>query len=321
MALTRCLLCLAVVALGGCTSPPSRSTSDDACPSESPGLAPAAESHALKTVFLILFENKDWNSIAGSSSAPYINGTLLPTFAHADNYRNGGLHPSLPNYILLEAGSNLGVTFDAPPKDVPLPVPCHLVSYFEATGLSWKAYEEGIDGSTCPIDDQGKYAVRHDPFVYFEDVSGSPPSRSSSGCIAHVRPYSELAGDLAAGRVARYSFITPNICDSGHDSCAPLHDPIRQSDAWLARELPGIMASPAFQSGGVIFITWDEPAAGDAPIGMIVVSPLAKQGYASPVACSHASTLRTIEEILGVTPLLRRAATATPLSDLFSQYP
>lgn len=298
-----------------------RSTSEDVCPSQSPAVAPDLGSHAIKTVFLILLENQDWRSIAGSSSAPYINGTLLPSFAHAENFRNGGLHPSLPNYILLEAGSTLGVTSNSTPEEVPLPVTCHLVSYLEATGRSWTTYQEGIDGSTCPISDHGRYAVRHNPFVYFEDVSGSPPGRTSARCIEHVRPLSELASDLQAGRVAPYNFITPDLCHSGHDSCTPLKNRIRQSDAWLASELPMIMASPAYQAGGVIFITWDEPASGDQPIGMIVVSSLAKPGYSNSIAYSHASTLRTVQEILGVTPLLRQAADATPLSDLFTRFP
>ncbi len=303
----------------GCSH--KRDTGADPCPSESPALAADAGSHALRTVFLIVFENQNWRSFQGSASAPYINGTLLPSYAHAENYRNGGLHPSLPNYIALEAGSNLGVTSNGSPADLPLPTPCHLTSYLESTGVTWRAYQEGIDGASCPVVNEGRYAVRHDPIVYFEDVSGTPPGRSSARCIEHVRPYAELAGDLQTGRVARYNFITPDLCNSGHDRCAPLNDPVKQTDAWLARELPLLMASQAFQSGGVIFITWDEPESGDEPIGLIAVSPLARAGLASQVPYSHASTLRTVQEILGVTPLLRAAANAAPLTDLFSRYP
>jgi hypothetical protein len=135
-----------------------------------------------------------------------------------------------------------------------------------------------------------------------------------------VRPYAELSRDLEAGTVARYNFLTPDLCHSGHDSCPPLHDGVRQADAWLERELPVIMASRAWQDGGAILVTWDE-GSGDSPIGMIAVSPLAKPGYASTIAYSHASTLRTVQEVLGVEPLLRGAARATSLSDLFQSYP
>jgi hypothetical protein len=300
-----------------------RDRSADACPSTGPALTADAATHSIKTIFVIVMENQDWSSIKGSKAAPYINGALLSRFAHAENYRNGGLHPSLGNYIALEAGNNLGIAFDAPPSEVSLPVPCHLASYLDETGLSWKAYEEGISGDTCPVSDVDAYAVRHDPFVYFDDVAGNPPNPGTATCIRHVRPYSELAHDLQTGAVARYNFITPDLCNSGHDTCPPLNDQVRQSDSWLARELPVIMGSVAYTNGGAIFITWDEGASGDHPIGMIVVSPLAKPGYgyAGSVQYSHASTVRTVEEILGLTPLLRDAGSATSLSNLFTTYP
>jgi hypothetical protein len=309
---------LLIMACGGSLN---RDRSEDACPSTGPVLAADAANHSIKTVFVIVMENQDWSSIKGSLSAPYINTVLLPSFAHAENYRNGGLHPSLGNYIALEAGNNLGIAFDAPPREVHLPVACHLASYLEETGLSWKAYEEGISGDTCPVADAYPYVVRHDPFVYFDDVAGIPPNMGTASCIQRVRPYSELARDLQAGAVARYNFITPDLCDSGHDTCSPLQDQLRQSDAWLARELPVIMESRAYKDGGVIFITWDESASGDHPIGMIVVSPLAKPGYAGTLAYTHASAVRTIEEVVGITPLLRDAGSATSLSDLFTTYP
>ena len=318
----RSLVCvLRVLAVLACSCGGTRDTSADGCPQTPPTLAVDVAAHSIKRIFIIVMENQDWSSIKGSPSAPYINRELLPSFAHAENYRNGGLHPSLGNYITLEAGDNLGIMSDAAPNDLHLPVPCHLSTYLEAVGVPWKAYEEGIDGKTCPVADIGSYAVRHDPFVYFDDVAGNPPNQASQRCVAHVRPYAELAHDLQAGSVARYNFITPDLCNSGHDTCAPYHDPVRQSDAWLERELPKLMASQTYQNGGAIFITWDESAVADDPIGMIVVSPLAKKGYTSSLPYSHTSTLRTVEEVLGVMPLLRGAATATSLSDLFTRYP
>ena len=40
-----------------------------------------------------------------------------------------------------------------------------------------------------------RYAVKHNPFVYFDDVTNTL-STTSAYCIAHVRPYTELATDL-----------------------------------------------------------------------------------------------------------------------------
>jgi hypothetical protein len=73
---------------------------------------------------------------------------------------------------------------------------------------------------------------------------------------------------------------------------------------------------------GVLFITWDEEKGGDGPIGMIVLPPRAKgNGDSNSIRHIHSSLLRTIEEILGITPLSGDAVHATNLSDLFTTFP
>jgi hypothetical protein len=122
--------------------------------------------------------------------------------------------------------------------------------------------------------------------------------------------------------VARYNFITPNLCDDMHDSCAPTNDAIKQGDMWLQSNLPAILGSQASKNGGAVFITWDEGEGSDGPIGMIVLSPAARgHGYHNAIAYTHSSTLRTLEEIYGVRPLLGDAQNATDLSDLFTTFP
>jgi hypothetical protein len=79
------------------------------------------------------------------------------------------------------------------------------------------------------------------------------------------------------------------------------------------------MASDAYRSGGAIILTWDEGARDkDGPLGLIVLSPFAKAGYQNSVHYTHSSTLRTLQEIFGVGPLLGDAANATDLGDLFA---
>jgi phosphatidylinositol-3-phosphatase len=192
----------------------------------------------------------------------------------------------------------------------------HLVTLLNNAGISWKSYDEDIAGTSCPLTNVNQYAVRHDPFVYFDDVT-STLSTTSSYCIAHIRPYAELANDLQNNAVARYNFIMPNLCNDMHD-CS-----IGTGDTWLANNLPTILNSAAFQQGGVVFITWDEGVAADGPIGMIVLSPVAKgaAGYQNTITYTHGSTLRTLQEIFGVTPLLGDAAVQTDLSDLFASFP
>ncbi|TMB49827.1 MAG: hypothetical protein E6J60_12530 [Deltaproteobacteria bacterium] len=191
----------------------------------------------------------------------------------------------------------------------------------EAAGLSWRAYQEGISGVDCPLSSVGLYDVNHDPFVFFDDVT-QRNNPQAPRCIQHVRPYSELQTDLINDTVTRYNFITPHLCHDMHNSCAPLNDPVLQGDTWLSTEVPKILASQAYLNNGALFILWDEGESGDGPIGMIALSLKAKGGgYANTIPYDHSSTLRTVEEIFGVSPLLSGAASATDLSDLFVSFP
>ncbi|MBI3670422.1 MAG: hypothetical protein HY237_11650 [Acidobacteria bacterium] len=197
--------------------------------------APAAGLPPLKTVFLILMENHNWSQI-DPASAPYIHKTLLPLGAHAEQYFNPpGLHPSEPNYIWLEAGGSLGITNDADPSANHQSTVDHLVTLLTKAGISWKSYQEDISGTTCPLTSVALYAPKHNPFVFFDDVTNTNDPHSAN-CIAHNRPYAELAADLQNNTVARYNFLTPNLCNDMHD-CS-----VSTGDTWLSREVPKIPA-------------------------------------------------------------------------------
>jgi len=267
-------------------------------------------------------ENHDWAGIQGSPSAPYINNTLLPMASYCLQFYNSDIaHPSEPNYLWLEAGTNFDIIDNGEPFADHQNTTNHLVTYLNNAGISWKTYQEDISGLEVPLYGTNAYVPRHNPFVFFDDVTGTNNPAYPYG-IAHIRPLFELAGDLTNNNVARYNFITPNLCNDMHDACAPFYDPILQGDTWLASVIPKIMNSAAYTNGGAIFITWDESDLDDIqPIGMIVLSPLAKGGgYFNTIRYSHSSTLRTFQEIFGVTPFLGAAANANNLSDLFYGY-
>ncbi len=293
----------------------------------------AATLHHVKTVFVIVMENHNWTgdapvNIEGNPAAPYINYTLLPMASYANNYNNPpGNHPSLPNYLWLEAGTNFGIHNDGLPSQDHQSMHDHLVKLLENAGISWKAYDEDISGQSCPLTNGGPldsngdplYAVRHNPFVYFDDQTNARNSKSTE-CIDHIRPFTELAADLADNKVARYNFITPNLCDDMHDACSG--NPIAHGDEWLRKNVPAILNSTAYRSGGALFIVWDEAAKGDGPIPMILLSPFAKGNhYHNSLYYTHSSMLRTVQEIFGVYPLMRDAANRRDLSDLFHVFP
>jgi hypothetical protein len=282
--------------------------------------------HHVQTVFIILMENHNWTGdgyldIKNNPAAPYINKTLVPMASHAEQYFNPpNLHPSLPNYLWLEAGTNFGILDDGPPSEHPLPSKLHLVTLLKNANISWKAYLENTTGKVCPLSDSREYAVRHEPFAYFDDVSNHQNPQSKY-CIAHLRPYRELATDLKNGTLPRYVWITPNLCDDMHDSCNNGHA-IAQGDTWLSHNVPAILKSTTFKKGGALFIVWDEADNGDGPIPMIVLSPFAKgHGYSNQTHYTHGSMLRTIEEIFGVKPLLGDAAREKDLRGMFTMFP
>lgn len=285
--------------------------------------------HRIKTVFVVMMENSNWDDqhdgqqfIHGNPDCPFING-LLPKASYCTSYFDNpeAIHPSEPNYIWLEAASALGIRGDADPSPHRiLTTEEHLTGFMMKTGISWKAYAEGIDGLSCPLSSRREYAPKHVPVLFFSDVVGNPPDPRSRVCIEHVRPYGELGTDLESDRVAAYNFITPNLCDDMHTPCTG--NPAAQGDAWLARELPILLRSKAYREGGAIFLTWDESVGGEFPIGMIVLSPFAKGGgYTSTKKYYHSSMVATVESIFGLSPLIRDAAGRPDLADLFAAFP
>jgi phosphatidylinositol-3-phosphatase len=276
----------------------------------------------IQTVFVIVLENYNWPDIQGSTNAPFINETLLPMASYCEQYYNPpGLHPSEPNYLWLEAGTNFGILDDNDPGYNHLNTTNHLVAQLRNAGISWKTYQEDIPGTVVPLTATNNYVPKHNPFVFFDDLTGTNDPNNAYG-IAHMRPYSELAGDLTNNSVARYNFITPDLCHDGHNVCEPEDNSIRQTDDWLASEVPKILDSAAFSNNGALFIVWDEGENdSDGPIGMIVISPLARGGgYSNNIHYTHSSFVRTMQEIFGVSPWLGDAANAVDLSDLFAPF-
>jgi hypothetical protein len=105
-----------------------------------------------------------------------------------------------------------------------------------------------------------------------------------------------------------------------HDSCGG--DPIAHGDVWLKKNVPAILNSTAYRSGGALFIVWDEAVKGDGPIPLILLSPFAKGNhYSNSLYYTHSSLLRTMQEIFGVYPLIRDAANRRDLGDLFHVFP
>jgi hypothetical protein len=289
--------------------------------------APAAQASVIQHVFVIVMENHDGSQIYGNTTdAPYINNTLIPSYARATNF-NDEL-PSLasePHYLWMEAGTNAFsdhtfTTDNNPSSTNSTSSTAHLVTQIKnaTSGVTWMSYQEGLNSTTgaCPIAASGFYAPKHDPFIFFKDVSGNPPSKTNAYCVAHHKPYSSFATDLAANNMASYVFITPNLCNDMHGATGcPNSNSIRSGDDWLKAQLPRII-NYATTHAGTIFITWDE---GNATTKMpfLVVGPGVKANYAGAVSYTHSSLVKSVERILGL-PILSTVSGSNDFTDLFN---
>jgi hypothetical protein len=277
---------------------------------------------AIRTVIYILMAKQPWSAIEGSSSAPYINGTLLSMGAYSEAYYAAPdqITASLPNVVWLEAGDDLGFVSNAPPATDHSATTDHLVDQLEAAGISWKAYVEHATAGTCPIVDQYPYRTYDVPFLFFDDVVGNPPSSSAKRCVQHVVPLTDLAADLAKPDFPRYAFVVPDVCNDMHDDCNT-GDRIQQGDDWLAANVPPILASSAYKSNGALFVAWDYSPTGYDPVGFIALSATARAGHASTTQHTTSTTLRSLQEIFGVGPFLGDAAKADDIADMFTSFP
>ncbi len=235
-------------------------------------------------------ENRSYSqAITGTYTAG-----LASKYAVATNY-HGVSHPSLPNYLALTSGSTWGIADDG----------WHLLpaggigAQLTNAGIPWRAYMDGMAG-TCTSSGY-PYALKHDPFPYY-----------GGACPPQVVPFTQFDQDMA-GTVPNFVWITPDLCHDGHDCSTAT------ADSWLAQTVPKILATNAWQNGGVLFITWDEGYDSTNQVLTLVIHPgtIIKS---SARAYDHYSMLASIEDRFGL-PRLGRAAQARPMDDLLLSIP
>jgi hypothetical protein len=239
-------------------------------------------------VFVIVMENHEYNSVIGNPAAPYTNG-LIASYGLATNYYAVS-HPSLPNYLALTAGSTFGIASDCTTCYVSA---TNIADQVEGSGRSWKAYMEDMPVPCYMGASSSKYAMKHNPFMYYNDIRNNP-----ARCAAHVAPFTQFWVDMSSGRVPDFVWITPNMCNDTHDC------PVGTGDDWLRSVVPTITGSAAFRNGGVLFITWDEGTTNagccsgswGGHVATLVIAPNAITGFRSSVAENHYGLLRTIED-------------------------
>jgi hypothetical protein len=275
-------------AAGNRSSQTAITSATAACPaSTSPCGTAANPPTKYQHVVWIVFENRAYAQIIGSSSAPYFN-ELASQCGLATNFY-AETHPSLPNYLAMTGGSTFGVTSNAGPSTYPIPS----TSIFGQTNGG--TYAESMP-SNCYLFDVASYVVHHNPHPYF--------STERTLCSATNTP-------SFAWRP--FELVVPNNCNNMHD-CS-----VSTGDTWLKSFLPSLLTSSEYRSGATaIFITFDEDngSAGNH-IVTLVLSPYTPVGARSATRFDHYSMLRTTGELLGITTYLGNAATAGSMRAAF----
>jgi phosphatidylinositol-3-phosphatase len=243
-----------------------------------------------------------------------------------------------------------------------------VASQLTSAGYTWKAYMQDMgnvpsrESAACGHPAIGSpdlteqavagdgYATRHDPFVYFDSIIDHPQT-----CDSHVvalgspdgqMPASALPGETGLATDLRtvattpnYSYITPNLCEDGHDfpciNQASGESAYADYDAFLQTWVPLITRSPAFERDGMLIVTFDEaetgaeadaaccgerpgPASaepgkkgpGGGIVGAVVLSPFVRPGTVTRADYNDYSLLATVEDIFGL-GRLGEAATVT----------
>jgi phosphatidylinositol-3-phosphatase len=252
-------------------------------------------------VAVILMENEEYADIIGSHATPYINGLARRSALATQMYAIR--HPSLPNYLALTSGSTHGIDSDCTDCSVP---GRGLAGQLAVRRISWKAYMEDLPHPCYTGSDSGKYAKRHDPFVYFRGVVNTP------ALCNRVVPFTQLAADERSGRLPQFTWITPNVCHDMHD-CDPA-----TGDRFLAATIPPLLR--ALGPRGLLVLTWDEGSsdagccrlASGGHIVTILAGPLARPGARMRTPADHYSVLQTIEDLFELPRMAGAGCACTP---------
>jgi hypothetical protein len=250
----------------------------------------------LDRVFIIMLENHSEHSVIGDPNNPFIT-SLAEKYGQAGNYY-GVTHPSEPNYVAMISGSNWWTNTDNPANRFDH---TNLVDELTAAHISWGAYMEAMPAGDqladfWPSSADPLYASKHNPFVLFTDIRDNPAQ------LAHIKPYTDLAGDLNSPHAPRFVYITPDQCNDMHggvndaiaghpETPCPFNntndDPFdvalkKNADAFVQTAVTTIMSSRAWTRHSAIFIVSDE---GD------FTGVAANGGWDSPAGCCDSPVL------------------------------
>ncbi|HVD40619.1 MAG TPA: alkaline phosphatase family protein [Solirubrobacterales bacterium] len=288
----------------------------------------APEAGPVKHVFLVSLASPGYEAAFGATSQmPYLSGELRPQGVLLTNYSLLDSAP-LPNSFAAVSGQP---PTEASKAGCPEVEAClydvetlTLADQLVGGRYSWHGYFEGMTDSEGKPDNcvqpdpaapgaetAGGYSPSLNPFVFFHTLL------DLGDCNENDVPFDELAGDLKkADATANFSYLSPNLCNAGFRGKCPAGTPdgAAAADAFLAKVVPEILASPAYKADGLVIVSFgaadpaplaDPAAAPEDPkkVGALLLSPLLAPGGADAAQYTPYSLLRSIEDLFALEAL------------------
>ncbi len=247
---------------------------------------------AINKTVVVFFENTDYSSIVGNSSAPYFN-SLASSGALFTNSHGIG-HPSEPNYLEFYSGSNQGVTDDSCPHTFST---ANLGQELISAGFTYGLYAEDLPSIGSTVCSSNGYARKHNPSINFSNISSNTSI-----------PYTLFPTNFT--QLPSVTFVVPTQCNSIHD-CS-----IATGDTWLKNNLEAYRVW-AMTHNSLLIVTFDENSgtSGNQIYTTFNGQSVKKGSYSENI--NHYNILRTIEDAYGLTHA-GAASTALPITDAWT---
>jgi acid phosphatase len=227
--------------------------------------------HPDHIIFLWL-ENKGFNTIIGSSSAPFINSLVKKGTLFTNTY--AVTHPSYPNYIDFFAGESNGISNDVCIDNTSLTSP-NLYTVLKDAGKSFAWYSEDLPVMGSKVCIYNNYVEKHNPTTVFANVPDSANKR-----------FADLPADY--NLLENVICISPSLVNDMHSGT------IRQADKWLKKNLAPLV-NWCTTHNSVFVVYFDESETNeDNRIPVIAVGQQVKANYRSTDRYDHFSWTKSI---------------------------
>ncbi len=252
-------------------------------------------------IVVVIGENTNASSVYGSSSAPYINALATGGAKFTNSFAI--THPSQPNYLHLFAGSNQGVTNNnVPSSHFTTP---NLARELINAGKTFVYYSDGLPSVGYDGASSGEYRRRHNALANWMGTSNNQVSSSLN------QPFTNFPTNF--NNLPSVAFVVPDLCNDGHDVCAPYNNRVKQYDAWVENNLNSYKQW-CINNNSLLIVTYDEDD-GSAANNIITVfygDNVVPGVYNQTI--NHHIVLRTIEDANQLSTHAGAAATSTPIT-------